>query len=205
MSAIGDTIKEHPKATAAFVVVGLLVLFLLFRGGSSGAATSADSTDATDVQAATEAYAAQQQAQTQSQGIAASLQSEQDQTGAALQVATLTANSTDLANQLQAGVDLSQINAQQQTDALNISTSAQVQDTTNTLTAQVAEDQINSQVAADQISSNTTLGTASIVAGALVQESNNQAQVSLSEINAQNEATQAAQKVATQSWISKIF
>jgi hypothetical protein len=206
---IGETIKEHPKATAAFVVVGVIVLYLLFNSGGGSASSGVGSPDQAQVQSATDAYIAQQQAQTQSQGIAASLMAQQDQISGALQGLQIQSTQTTTANQLQAGVDLAQINAQQQESELANTLSADVVNRQNTLAAQVAENAVNAQVTQAQISANTTLGTTQMVANALVQENTNQTQVNLAQIGAARDVqlTQAAviQNVKTQSWLSKIF
>lgn len=203
---IAETIKEHPKTTAAIAVVGVIVLYLLFHGGSSSStAATGTADDSGDVQAATDLYTAQLQAAQTSAGYAAAAQVNQSNNSVTLQEASLAGNITNTANQLQAGIDLANINAQQQEDTYQISAEQQTTDETNTLASQVDEASLNAQVQEQQISSATTLGTANIVANALVQESNNQTQVGLAEVGAQENATAAAETVATQSWISKIF
>ena len=210
--AILDTIKEHPKSTAAIAVGGILVLYLLFHAGSGSGTTVASSGGSayeSNVAAATDAYVAQLQAQQQSSANADALTAQQDEYNADITGLQIQQSGTNLANQLTAGVDLAQISATQQTTSLADELSYQLGNNENTLAAQVDENANATAVQEQQISSATTLGTAQTVANALVQESDNQTSVSLANISAAQATslaqTQASEAVATQSWISKIF
>src|SRR5215469_1672066 len=176
---IGETIAEHPKTTAAIVIVGVLVLYLLFAGGGTQATSGSDMTS-TEVQAATDAYTAQLQAQTQTAQYGAALQSQQEGDAAQLAQTQVAAQVTSEANNLQAGVDMATINAQEQDTALQY-----------TLGAQVQEAGLAAQTQQDQIAANTTIQTTQTVANALVQQSQQQANVAMAGIQAQ-------QAVATQ-------
>jgi hypothetical protein len=204
-------IEAHPRAIVAFVIGGVLILYLLFRGGASATnAASSGSDDYGDyVQSATDAYIAQQQANQQAQSDSDALTAQQDEIGGSLQALTIQSQQTTQANQLQAGVDLAQISATQESTDLANTLSAGVTNQQNTLAAQVDEANVDAQVAQAQIGASTTIATTQTVANALVDESNNQTQAQLAEIGAA-QAVQTAniasqQAIATQPWISKIF
>lgn len=187
--SIGETIQEHPKATAAVVVVGIIVLWLLFHGGSSAPVSA--SAPGTDVGAATGAYIAQQQSQAQTQQSNNALVAVQDQLGAQVTALTIQSQTQNHANDLQASLGMAKINADQQTAELITATQSHSTDLANTLSAQVQSAGIQAGVRQTEIQSATSLGTATIVANALVSQSNNQTRVNLESIAASHDIARA--------------
>lgn len=209
MSELWDKVKSHPWLIGG--VAGIAILFLVYS--SSGSSSSVDATQSSaddnqvasaDALAAAQANANATVAQTQ---VAGQVQATQDQ--AALDALNITQSGTNLANELEANVQLSSLSEQQNvTDTANELT-ANVENTGNTLNANVAINsnatqqniaQINANeneqdvgaltgalTSMAQISSNTTLGVADLQAGVL------------------NNATSANEQIQTQSWFSKIF
>lgn len=176
-------IKKHPYLIGG-VIVGIIVLFFLSSSGSTSTAVDDSGSDASAAQGISDAQA-NATAQVQLGGLA--LQANQQQTDAAVTVATLQAHTADNANTLAAGVASQQINA-----------SLDAQNTANTLQAQTTQAQIKSNTDMLSISTNGQIQQTQILTNALVAEASIAAGV-------QNNMISANKDIQTQSWVDKIF
>lgn len=166
---IGGTLSRHKVATAIGVVGLFIILYLLFssRGGGSSAQPASAGADPNDVAAATQAYVANQQAQTTIQGDTIAAGAAANQTAAALTAYQLGQQTTQQANTLSAQIQEEQINAAQQ-----------VTSQANALTAQTQQKAIDAQVQTQAIAANTTIQTTNTIAAAYT----NMAQINASEV-----------------------
>jgi hypothetical protein len=176
---IGETVSEHPKATAIFVVVAVVVLWLLFHGGGSqGASPSAQLSDA-QTQAATDAYVAQQQTAQASANGQLALQAQSDQLGAQLAATKINADTTNNANAIAGNVAMYQLGVQEEIARLQSANT----DTANTLAAGVANNAANQVTQQRQIDASTNIATTTLVTNALVQQSHDQLQAQVEQGN----------------------
>jgi hypothetical protein len=136
MSDIGAWVKEHPLTTGAVVIGGLVLLLVLSKSGSSGGSNVAASEINADsqlaqVNAASQAQtqqtqaqlaAVQAQAQVASNQANAAVSAQNTQTAAqlilGLQTTNNQTNTTDTANELQAGIEGQTLDVQAQSNTL---------------------------------------------------------------------------------------
>lgn len=191
---IVEKIKAHPKLAIA-ALVGILVLVYILNHAKSGTtATAAVGGDGTDVGSAQSILAAQQQAASQAAQINGAVAANASNNDAAVQVATIQAQTSAAHDALAAQVATSNINASQQVQSLLASLSADV--AKGSQGVQVSA--INADVSKVQIQATSQTEQQRILANALVAQSANQAQVAQASIN-------ASKDIATQSWFDKIF
>lgn len=175
-----ETAKAHPVAAGTIAVAAVVILYLLFKGGSS---TSTPSVSGTDVGAATDAYAAQQQAATQANQISASLQANSDNNAAAVHVADL-----------QAALGSKQTDASETVALAQISAAQQYQSLATTLYNQTQQAGITADVNKTSIAANQATTTAQILASVL--NTQTQAQVQVAQINNSTVQAQIAANAA---------
>lgn len=173
-----QTIKDHK-----WLVIGVIAAVVIFYYlvGSSGTTSTAATSDAGDVAAATALQQAQDQAASQSSQMAAELQANQDTIGGQIALATIQGQTSNQANQIAANVDLANISATQQTQSLLGTLEAGVQ--TN------AQNQATQQL---NIQTSGAVQQQTILANALIQESNNQLQANMAQITAAQAVTTKA-------------
>jgi hypothetical protein len=172
LERIKSWIGEHPYLASTLVVLLIVALYLIFRGGSSSSGATAISPNPGGLSDA--AYAAQLQANTQQAGVAAAAQGQQDQTAAALTAAL--ANSSAQSQQVAAARDVALAQTTFGSQTAEYTASAQLQ------AAQAAD-----AAAVAETNTTTTGGVqiAGINAGAQVQVAGIQADVSKTNIAAQ--------------------
>lgn len=166
-----DQIKSHPWLAGGAVAVVVVIMIMRHNavgGGSEAVATGDPNADNLAI--------AQLQAQTQIAGINAGAQASAAHDDASYHAMMLTHSSVDLANTLNAEVQLSGIGA-----------SADVAKQTNTLSAQVAQANLTTQQNLAQIQSNTVVQTNAQLVDVL------------------NKQTAATTTIATQSTWDKLF
>jgi hypothetical protein len=179
-----DKIKAHPVASGLIIIgIGLVALYML--RGSSPTAVSYDT--GTDVSAATGLQAAQLQAASQSQQVAAALQANESNNAAAIELAKIQAATSVNNNTIAADVASQQINAQQQLGSLYY-----------TLNAAVATNAQNQQTEQTRITVGGVTQQQQILADALVQQSANQTAANIAAINASASTSAAYITAATQ-------
>lgn len=122
MTLNGSLIKEHPYATGTAIIVGGLILFMVFSGGSSsGSATTVDTGAAQAAQAGAALSALQ--LQNQGQENLANIQ-------ASVALANIAANS---------GTNTQGLSVQQQLGLAQLATHLQETQSTNALSGQIAQ------------------------------------------------------------------
>lgn len=177
---IWEWIKSHP-ATA--IIIGVVVFVgVLFLTGSGGSVSQGNA----NTQAAQDT-------------------TQQDQINAALSAnamnnqAALEANSNNNATQVALANIAKDIAAGQfAVQSQSVSADLQAHALDSTLAAQVQEAQISASTQQLNIATQGSVATTKLFTDALIAQSNNQAQSNQAAINAQT-------KIATQSWVSKIF
>lgn len=168
-----ETIKAHPYITAG-VGVGAIVLFYLLSSGGWGATTTVASPSSTDATAAGTAYqTAVLGASVQNNQIAAQDKAYQENQATQVTLAGIAAQSAyDIAN-INAGVTLANINANQAVTTQKNTLEAQVAESqfnaqTQQINAQVQENQQTLSVLSQQIQANAQTSQAAISAQAKV-------------------------------------
>lgn len=168
-----EMIKRHPKIAIGALLAGVAVIaYSTLSGGGGGATTTG--TDPNAIAAGVALQQSQMAQQTQLANNADALQAQQGNNATSIALADLQGKySYDIAS-LAADVQTQTINATAQTNALQY-----------TLAAQVQNNQTNAQVQEAAIAGNTTIQTTQAVAGALVAESAQQASVAMAAISNQ--------------------
>lgn len=168
---IVDQVRAHPWLAGG--AIALAVLYFVMRNSAAGGGSEAVATGDPN---ADNLAIAQLQAQTQVAGINAGAQASANQNDASLHAMQLQQSSVDLANSLNAEVQLSGIGA-----------SADVAKQSNSLAASVAMANLTTQQNLAQIQSNTVVQTNAALVDVL------------------NKQTAATTQIATQSWWDKTF
>lgn len=134
-----EQIKKHPYL-AGGAALGVIVLFLVMRGGGSGGSGDTTYSDNAAVQAGLQLQGQQQAIQGQQALAGVALQAASGENATRLRLAEIEAESRGRANELAANLGLAQINAQAQSVSLQ-----------STLQAQTEQARINSDAQREQL------------------------------------------------------
>jgi len=159
-------VKEHPYLTGS-LIVGVIVLFVLLRGGSSSSASPANASLGS-------LYAAQSAADTADKQINAQLAAQSASIGGQIELAKLSSARDLTLADLASSIELAKLDAYQQTTNL-----------ANTLTANVAFKQIQAGTDQAQIASNTQISMYDTLAEVLVTQARESASIARASIENQ--------------------
>ncbi len=172
-----ETVKAHPYITIGALLGGVALIVLLRGSGQNSVQQTA--VDPSVVASGNALQVAQMNAQTQAAGMALQAQAHADDNATRIQLAKIQGEATYNVNQLQAGIASQQINATQQTVALQSSLTAQTQQAS--IAADVQKNQINATM--------SITNTANLV-NAMVHNADTQRDVLMAQINADVTKTQ---------------
>jgi hypothetical protein len=185
-----DFVKEHPVATGAAVIVGGVILFAGFGGGSY--APAIPGYDPTTVQAGLAASAQDYAYQAQAQQTGAALQANSDNNAAQIALAQIAAGVSSNNNDASKAVALAQIDAQ-----------AHSQDLVTQLSAQIGQAQIDSQ---KQIAAlGASIEQSQIAANVSIHESDNATLLQVTKAQSDQAVALSAQNAALQEQLAQVF